>query len=136
MTQTPPQLVNCAVAVPLRMGRTLMLRRSSDSRTFPGKWCFPGGKKDDEDASLSQTALRELQEETGLIGGSPVFLLQAETALPSRNRIYAITAFTFQVAGTFRLSEEHNKYRWVTPSEGRALDVAGPTTMRILKAIS
>ena len=36
-------------------------------RTFPGVWVPPGGGIDPEDKSLVHTALRELQEETGLV---------------------------------------------------------------------
>nr|ACO15347.1 nucleoside diphosphate-linked moiety X motif 17, mitochondrial precursor [Caligus clemensi] len=44
----------------------LLTRRSKTLRTFPGSWVPPGGTADLEDASLLDTCLRELSEETGL----------------------------------------------------------------------
>ena len=44
----------------------LMTKRPSNMRTNPGDMCFPGGKQDDEDNNLIDTALRESWEEVGL----------------------------------------------------------------------
>lgn len=44
----------------------LMNKRPDNMRTNPGDMCFPGGKKDDKDNSLIDTALRESWEEVGL----------------------------------------------------------------------
>ena len=44
----------------------LMTKRPDNMRTNPGDMCFPGGKKDDKDNSLIDTALRESWEEVGL----------------------------------------------------------------------
>lgn len=43
-----------------------MTKRPDNMRTNPGDMCFPGGKKDDKDNSLIDTALRESWEEVGL----------------------------------------------------------------------
>lgn len=44
----------------------LMTKRLDSMRTNPGDMCFPGGKQDDGDNSLIDTALRESWEEVGL----------------------------------------------------------------------
>ena len=44
----------------------LLLHRPSNMRAHPGQIAFPGGKRDLEDGSLWQTALREAEEEIGL----------------------------------------------------------------------
>jgi 8-oxo-dGTP pyrophosphatase MutT (NUDIX family) len=44
----------------------LILKRSSDETSKQGYWDLPGGHVDDEDKSLEDGVLRELQEETGL----------------------------------------------------------------------
>ncbi len=41
-------------------------RRHSDLRSHAGEISFPGGRRDDEDADLVTTALREAEEEIGL----------------------------------------------------------------------
>nr|WP_237072498.1 CoA pyrophosphatase [Pseudaestuariivita rosea] len=44
----------------------LLTKRSSAMRHHPGQIAFPGGKQDDDDHDLTDTALREAQEEIGL----------------------------------------------------------------------
>lgn len=44
----------------------VLTKRRADLRRHAGEISFPGGRKDDEDADLSATALREAEEEIGL----------------------------------------------------------------------
>ena len=65
-----PQRASAAVLVPLveHDGELFlwMLRRASHLRKHRGEVAFPGGKRDDGDADLVATALREAHEEVGL----------------------------------------------------------------------
>ncbi|WP_223421828.1 CoA pyrophosphatase [Tateyamaria pelophila] len=44
----------------------ILTKRSSALKHHPGQIAFPGGKQDDTDADLIETALREAEEEIGL----------------------------------------------------------------------
>ncbi|GAA3933157.1 CoA pyrophosphatase [Microbacterium soli] len=44
----------------------LLQRRAADLQSHPGQVSFPGGAREDGDADVVATALREAQEETGL----------------------------------------------------------------------
>jgi 8-oxo-dGTP pyrophosphatase MutT (NUDIX family) len=46
--------------------RMVLTRRRSDLRSHAGEISFPGGRRDDGDADLAETALREAEEEIGL----------------------------------------------------------------------
>ena len=59
-----------AVLVPIfeRNGalRVILTKRASHLKHHPGQVAFPGGKAEETDADLSETALREAEEEIGL----------------------------------------------------------------------
>ncbi|KGK42654.1 DNA mismatch repair protein MutT [Nitrincola sp. A-D6] len=59
-----------AVLIPITRSEShpelILTVRASHLNTHKGEVCFPGGKRDESDASLSHTALREADEEIGL----------------------------------------------------------------------
>ena len=60
-----------AVLVPLYLDRhervhAVFTRRREDLKRHPGEISFPGGRRDAGDADLTETALREAEEEIGL----------------------------------------------------------------------
>ena len=65
-----PGLRSAGVLVPLlpqeRGLRVLLIRRPTSLRTHAGQIALPGGARDDDDADLAATALREAHEEIGL----------------------------------------------------------------------
>ncbi len=65
---------HAAVLVPLYQGadglRLLLTRRPAAMRSHSGEVSFPGGGREEADADLSVTALREAEEEIGLDRGS------------------------------------------------------------------
>lgn len=44
----------------------VLTRRRADLRRHAGEIAFPGGRQDDQDSNLTETALREAEEEIGL----------------------------------------------------------------------
>jgi len=65
--------VPAAVLVPLFVAaesnepHVVLTRRRADLRRHAGEISFPGGRRDPEDTSLADTALREAEEEIGLV---------------------------------------------------------------------
>jgi 8-oxo-dGTP pyrophosphatase MutT (NUDIX family) len=64
--------IPAAVLVPLFIAgeqhepHVVLTKRRADLRRHAGEISFPGGRRDSEDASLEETALREAEEEIGL----------------------------------------------------------------------
>jgi 8-oxo-dGTP pyrophosphatase MutT (NUDIX family) len=86
-----------AVLVPLFLDAAGVLHlvfteRRADLRRHAGEISFPGGRRDDEDADLQQTALREAHEEIGLPPGA-VELVGALQPTPTVVTDYAIYPF-------------------------------------------
>jgi 8-oxo-dGTP pyrophosphatase MutT (NUDIX family) len=67
---SPAEPVASAVLVPLYRDdsgtRLVLTRRRADLRRHAGEISFPGGRRDPADADLTETALREAEEEIGL----------------------------------------------------------------------
>jgi len=66
----PDEQVPAAVLVPLYLHdgelRVVLTKRRPDLRRHAGEISFPGGRRDPEDITLIETALREAEEEIGL----------------------------------------------------------------------
>lgn len=45
----------------------ILTKRASHLKHHPGQICFPGGKYEQDDGNIEQTALREAEEEAGII---------------------------------------------------------------------
>ena len=69
----------------------IFTRRRRDLRSHPGEISFPGGRRDDGE-TLSETALREAEEEIGLARGD-VALQGALTPVPTIATNYAVYPF-------------------------------------------
>jgi 8-oxo-dGTP pyrophosphatase MutT (NUDIX family) len=82
------------VALYLDGGRlhAVFTKRREDLRRHPGEISFPGGRRDDTDADLRATALREAEEEIGLPVAS-VRILGALQPTPTIVTGYAIYPF-------------------------------------------
>jgi 8-oxo-dGTP pyrophosphatase MutT (NUDIX family) len=75
-------LERTAVVVPVYVdeGRdaALFTRRADDLPRHAGQVSFPGGRQEDIDASLRETALREIHEEVGVVSADVEFLGQLD----------------------------------------------------------
>jgi 8-oxo-dGTP diphosphatase len=92
-------------------GKVLILKRSTHSRTNPGKWELPGGKVD-QGESFDHALVREVYEETKL----KISLEHVEGV--SEQNLHVIRAVHIIMSGeimegTLKLSSEHEGYAWV-----------------------
>jgi mutator protein MutT len=120
-TITPkPQSLSLKALLLDTEGRCLLLRRSAASKDNAGKWEMPGGKID-PDESFDVALAREVREETGLT----IRLIRPfETAmsdLPDRQVVYLVMLAQAE-PGKVRLSEEHDEFQWVAPSDLEDID--------------
>lgn len=115
-------------------GKILLLKRPDDDDLFPGKYCLPGGHRQDDETIL-QGAEREATEETGI----HVHGLEKLFAWKYPNDFR--TTFFFGRQGfqfdddTVTLSDEHVDYEWVMPAEISKYDLAGDLLEPLLKAV-
>lgn len=69
--EVPLEFRRAAVLLPISVHRgtiyILLTKRSKDLRSHPSAVSFPGGKRDETDVSDIETALREANEEIGLL---------------------------------------------------------------------
>lgn len=77
----------------------VLTKRSSKLKHHPGQIAFPGGKMDATDASLTETALREAQEEIGL----PVDQVEVLAQLPTHETVtsFEVTPILALIHGPF-----------------------------------
>lgn len=95
-------------------GRILLLKRSSDRESSPGKWQPVSGFIKEGEAA-EKTALRELKEETGLEGE----IVEKGETFEVRDKWgrWIVVPFLISV-GSDELEidrEEHSEYKWIKP---------------------
>ena len=92
-----------AVLVPVTtisgQAEVILTMRSSALKHHPGQIAFPGGKKDDADLDLADTALREAEEEIGL----PREIVSILGEMPCHETVtgFRVTPMVAHVGGAF-----------------------------------
>lgn len=92
-------------------GKILIIKRSTGSKTNPGKWELPGGKVD-QGESFDQALIREVYEETNLKISLDHVVGVCEQNLPLIRAIHIVLSGKI-VEGKLNLSSEHEGYAWV-----------------------
>ncbi len=101
-------------ALLVRANTVLLARRSSERRTYPNCWSFPGGQVETGE-SLDDALVRELQEEVGLCPLAYRKLGTIGEPNPQINgdvvyHMYAVSAWIGGEPGI--VGDEHSKIEW------------------------
>ena len=96
----------------------LIIKRSPDEDSKQGHWDLPGGHVDDEDKSIENGALRELEEETGLKSSEKVLIYVDKVESKDADKYYYTIT---QWSGTINFKKnpktgviEHTDSKWVS----------------------
>lgn len=91
-------------------GKVLILKRSTESKTNPGRWELPGGKVD-QGESFDKALIREVYEETNLKIALDHVVGASQQNLPLIRAVHIIMSGKI-VEGELNLSSEHEGYAW------------------------
>lgn len=131
-------MVGCSAVLFDESREKILLTRRSDN----GRWCLPGGQME-RGESLSETAIREVEEETGLqvqikrligVYSTPHRLLEYADG----NR-YQLVSCSFEVGllgGTLTLSNETTEFGYFSAAEIAEMDVMDHHIERIEDAFN
>jgi 8-oxo-dGTP pyrophosphatase MutT (NUDIX family) len=96
-------------------------RRPLHFRYYPGAFVFPGGRRDDADANIKDTARREVMEEIGIhIDIERLVALRNIHTSAHAGPVYHMLTFAYRVEGEFNTSvnsEEVEEEVWTTPAD-------------------
>lgn len=114
--------------------RILLLKRPDDDKLFPGKWCLPGGHRQD-DESIVQAARRECREESG------IFCNTLHRCFAWRYPDGFETCFFWAKEGPdfpmakASLSDEHVAMDWVSIEDLPYMDLSGSLKDPLMKCL-
>lgn len=111
MNLEKPYIVSIYAVLRNEKGEFLLLRRSENSHSNPGKWDLPGGKLV-RGEPLEEAAVREVWEETGISIVPGDIAGYAAFELPGK-KVVAIVYDGGYVIADVKLSHEHMEYAWV-----------------------
>lgn len=125
-----PDFLQAAVTLVIRARPELELllikRARSERDPWSGHMALPGGRRDPDDLTIHDTAVRETREEVGLdLNGGGLHLGQLDVVAPSSVRLPKLTIapFVYGVHGdaeAWVASREVDQVHWVTLDELRA----------------
>lgn len=111
MNLEKPYIVSVYALIRNEKGEFLLLKRSENSHTNPGKWDLPGGKLNQAE-SLKEAVAREVLEETGISIVPGEIAGEVNFELPEK-KVIAIIFDGGYVVANVKLSYEHMEYSWI-----------------------
>lgn len=115
MPEIVSKYIECYVYKKFSSGiKFLLLKRSKEKQPYPGIWQISTGRIEKNEKAI-ETALREINEETGL---NPVkfFTLPfiSQFYIPESDTVNLITLFLAEVnESKIKISSEHSEYLWL-----------------------
>ena len=108
-------------------GKVLILNDPGEGLDFPGGKIQDGEAKDGDASSLFRSLQREVREETGLEieVGNPFVVWYHEFPKNHRNYpkvVYLVGFKCKYISGEIKLSDEHNKFKWVDKNDYAEVD--------------
>ncbi len=97
---------SAAVLIGILDNEVILTKRSAELRSFTGQVCLPGGKCDQTDSSIIETALREFREEVYFTGSiEPIFCMLPESSARFKQAVYPVVARLDGIINGFNISE-------------------------------
>lgn len=106
MTDQP----NAASVCIVRDGRILLIKRAF--APYQNLWTFPGGRMDPGE-TIEQCAIREVQEELGIVIRNPRHAITQELGRHGAYRLAVFTTTDF--SGAITPSDEISDHKWADP---------------------
>lgn len=107
----------------------LILKRPDKDRNKKG-WCLPGGKQD-KDEQISNTAFRELLEETGFSAKALQYIGKYESDIKDKPALVHVFEIFVDEMPTITISSEHVGFAWVDKADLGNYDLSGKTQFAI-----
>jgi mutator protein MutT len=107
-------LILATASIIEKNGKILITQRSEKNH-HPGMWDLPGGKLNPKE-DITHCVKREVKEETNL-DVDVLFPIDVVSKIVKDNHIVLIVYVCNYKSGEVKLSEEHQKYKWIEPKK-------------------
>jgi len=114
----------------------LIIQRSQNKKSFPGKWTVPGGGLEIDDYintpkttsehwyfAVENSLRREIKEEVSLEVGELKYLLDIVFIRPDGTPVIILSYYCNYKLGKVKLNEENIDYKWISCKEAKKYDL-------------
>lgn len=123
-------------AIVVKDGKYLITKRSATKKRFPSMWTVPGGRMESDDYLkmpkdsefywynvLERTLRREVKEEVGLEIDNIEYVTSLATIHDDGSPSMVISCLVDYISGEVILSDEDEKYEWVSLEDAKNYDL-------------